>query len=213
MRATLKILWSGLVNAYDAAFSIVLSNIFFVLLCIPVVTIPLSFAGLFYTNYQLASGESTDWKTFFEGIKRYWWAGIRWTLITAAVLFSLVFYFLMFFDRTEIWASALLGLDLGVMAIWVIMMFLTFPMMLKQEKPGFLMALRNVLVFLMRWPGYSFAFLLPILILAVLSLIFPPLWIFLSIGLIAFLGCYAVYYRIESERHPELFMDPKHDSN
>ena len=117
----------------------------------------------------------------------------------------------MFLDRGELWASALLGLDLGLLAFWVIMQFLTFPMMLIQEKPGLLMALRNSVVFIMHWPGFSFTFLLPIIILVVASIYLPPLWIFLSIGLVAFLGCYAVYYRIESDRHPELFKDPRHE--
>ena len=209
MREMLNILWGGLVNAYDAAFPIMLSNIYFIVLSIPVVTIPLAVAGLFYTNFQIATGESVDWKTFFVGIKRCWWAGIRWTVVNGLVIFSLVFYFFLFIDRGEFWAIALLGLDLGVLAFWVIMQFLLFPMMLIQEKPAYLMALRNTLVFIMHWPGFSFTFLMPIIILVVASLFLPPLWIFLSVGLVAFLGSYAVYYRIESDRHPELFSDPR----
>jgi len=207
----LKILWTGLVNAYDGAFVIVLSNLAFVVLCIPIITVPLAVAGLYYTNYQLASGESIDWKTFFEGIKRYWWAGIRWTVINAIILFSLSFYCIFLLSRPELWASALVGLDLGIMAVWVLMQMLTFPMMILQEKPEFVRSLRNVLVFLLRWPGFSFTFLLPIVILVVVSLFFLPLWIFFSAGLIAYLGSYAVYYRVESERHPELFRDPRHE--
>lgn len=209
MQKTLKILWSGLVNAYDAAFMIIISNIISMLLCIPIITIPLAVAGLYYTNFQLASGESVDWKTYFEGIKKHWWTGIRWTVLNGMVLFSLTFYFVSFVDRPEIWASMLTGLTLGVMAMWVLLMLLTFPMMLIQEQPGLINALRNSLVFILRWPGFTFTFLLPVLILVVVTLVFPPIGIFLSLGLVAFLSCYAVYYRIESDRHPELFGDPK----
>jgi len=211
MRTMLKILWNGLRNAYDGAFVVVLSNLAFVLLCIPLITIPLAVAGLYYTNYQLAAGESIEWKTFFEGIKQYWWAGIRWTIINGIVLFSLSFYVIFLYDRSEFWASALMGLDLAIMAIWVLMQFMTFPMMLIQEKPGFLRSLRNVGVFLLRWPGFSFTFLLPILVLVIASLLFAPLWIFFSAGLVAYLGSYAVHYRIDSERHPELYADPRHE--
>jgi hypothetical protein len=211
MRAMLKILWTGLVNAYDGAFVVVLSNLAFVILCIPLITIPLAVAGLYYINYQLAAGESIDWKTFFEGIKKYWWAGIRWTVINGVVLFSLSFYCIYLMDRPELWAAALVGLDLGIMAVWVLMQLLTFPMMILQEKPDFVRSLRNTLIFLLRWPGFSFTFLLPILILIVVSLYFPPLWIFFSAGLIAYLGSYAVHYRVESDRHPELFRDPRRE--
>ncbi len=210
MRKTLKILWNGLVNAYDAAFAIILSNIYFVVLSIPIITLPLTFAGLFYTNFQIASGESVDWKTFFIGIKLFWWAGIRWTVINFIVLFSTIFYFYLFVERDELWSSALLGLDLGIMAFWILMMFMTFPMMLIQQKPAFLLSLRNTMIFFVHWPGFSFAFLVPMIILVVASAFFPPLAIFFSVGLVAYLGSYAVFYRIDSQNHPELYKDPKH---
>ena len=211
MRNMLKILWKGLANAYDAAFSIVLANIYFVVLSIPVITLPLAVAGLYYTNFQIASGKSVDWKTFFVGIKSCWWAGILWTVVNGLVIFSLVFYSFFFLNRGEFWAMSLLGLDLGVLGFWIIMQFLLFPMMLIQEKQTYFLALRNTLVFIVHWPGFSFTFLMAIIILVVASLFFPPLWIFVSFGLVAFLGSYAVYYRIESDRHPELFSDPRHE--
>lgn len=219
MPEPLKIFWRGLVNAYDAGLSIVLSNLFFLIFLMPaaihplllILTLPWGIAGLFHTNYLLASGELVDFKTFFEGIKLYWWAGVRWTLVNGVVIFSLVFYFFLFVDRGELWSTALLGLDLGILAFWVILQFFLFPMMLIQEKPAYLMALRNTLVFIMRWPRFSFTFLMPIIILVIASLYLPPLWIFLSMGLVAFLGSYAVYYRIESDRHPELFSDPRQE--
>jgi hypothetical protein len=91
----------------------------------------------------------------------------------------------------------------------VIMQFILFPMMLIQEKQAYVLALRNTLVFIFQWPLFSFTFLMPIIILIIASLYFPPLWVFLSFGMVAFLGCYAVYYRIESDRHPELFRDQR----
>lgn len=211
MQKTLKILWSGLLNAYDGAFTIILSNLIFSFLLVPIVTIPLAIAGLFYTNFQLAAGESVDWKTYFEGIKRHWWAGIRWTAINVVVLFSLTFYITMFIDQPQLWAAALTGLCLGLMAIWILIQCFSFPMMLKQEKPAYLTALRNSLIFIVRWPGFSFAFLLPILVLAVITLFFPPIFIFLSAGLIAFLASYAVNYKLEEIAHPELLKDPRHE--
>lgn len=211
MPKTMKILWGGLLNAYDGAFMIVLSNLFFAFLLLPIVTTPLAVAGLFYCNFQIAAGESVDWKTFFEGIKLYWWAGIRWTIVNVVVLFSLTFYFLMFVDRPDTLSAGVTGLSLGIMAVWVLIQFISFPMMLKQEKPAYLTALRNSLIFIVRWPGFAFAFLLPIVALAVITLFFPPIFIFLSAGLIAFLGSYAVNYKLTELTHPELLKDPRHE--
>jgi hypothetical protein len=66
------------------------------------------------------------------------------------------------------------------------------------------------MVFLVHWPGFSFVFLLPMIILVIASIFFPPLVIFFSAGLVAYLGSYAIFYRIDSENHPELYKDPKH---
>ncbi len=220
---SLKALWRSLINAYDAAFMIVFSNILTVVLLLPALVVPvpilslllamvgasLGITGLYYTNYQIATGESVDWKTYFEGIRRYWWPGIRWSVINGVVLFSASFYFIYFSYSEEGWAAVIMGLDLGIMAIWVLLQMLTFPLMLHQEKPSFRTALRNALVFMMRWPTITFTFLFPAILLIILTLVFPPVGIFLSLGLVAFLCCYMVYFRIEVENHPELFDDPK----
>jgi hypothetical protein len=220
----LIVLWQCLRNAYDAFFMIIFSNLaacalvilpFFI--PIPLVAFPLAFfglalgvTGLYHTNYQLACSEPVDWRTFFEGIRRYFWPGLRWTLINTAVMFSMSFYLLFFASRSETWASILMGLDLGLMAVWILMQMITFPLMLHQEKPGFRSALRNSLVFLVRWPVISFTFMLPALLLIILTLFFPPVGVFFSLGLVAFLCSYLVYFRIEIDRHPELFADAKH---
>lgn len=221
---SLKALWRCLVNAYDAAFMIVLSNVLTIVLLLPALLVPVpilslllgmlgavaGITGLYYTNYQIATGESVDWKTYFEGIRRYWWAGLRWSVINGMVLFSTSFYFIYFSYREESWAASIMGLDLGLMAIWVLLQMLTFPLMLHQEKPSFRTALRNALVFLLRWPTITFTFLFPSILLIILTLVFPPVGIFLSLGLVAFLCCYVVYFRIEVEKHPEWFADVKH---
>ncbi len=223
MPKSLKILWSGLLNAYDGAFMLVLSNVLFTFLLVPatlielglitlllgLIALSLGVAGLYYTNFQLACGESVDWKTFFEGIKLHWWNAARWTLFNLVVGFSLTWYILFFLQQHGLWAAALSGLSLGLLAIWVLIQFFTFPMMLMQEKPAFFSALRNVVVFIIRWPGYSTAFLVPILVVLVASLFFPPIFILIGAGLVAFLGSYAVHYKLDEAVHPELYRDPK----
>lgn len=228
---TLKILWSGLVNAYDGAFQIVLANIYFIFtimaapilfsftnfwpaLILLVVTVPAGFAGLYYTTFQVAASEPSDWKCYFEGARKFFWPSLRWTILNGIIYFSLSFYFLYFVDPARemgLLGSAIVGLDLGIMAYWTLMQMLTFPLLLEQNQPTLRTALRNALVFLLRYPGISFAFLLPTLVIIIATIFFPPLLAFLTAGFTAYMGCYVVYYRIESELHPELFRDPKQE--
>ncbi len=164
MRKIWKVMLGGLYTAWDGFWMLWLVNIVWFILCLPVVTIPLAFTGLYYTMHEMANGESVDWKTFFEGIRRYFWAGLRWFGFVFLVAFVLAFYFLFFSSSggslTEDFKQILSGVPAGLVIVWAIINAFTFPLMLEQEKPAYLNALRNSMVFYLKWPGYTLAFIL-----------------------------------------------------
>ena len=60
---------------------LLVSNIFFVLMLLPIITIPPAFAGLYYSTSKLAHNESSTRQTFFEGFKRCFRSSYYWLLI------------------------------------------------------------------------------------------------------------------------------------
>jgi uncharacterized membrane protein YesL len=57
----------------DKAGTFILANLFWVLLAIPIITIPAATAGLFATLSPLARGESSEvFRDFFAGIRQHW---------------------------------------------------------------------------------------------------------------------------------------------
>jgi len=206
MRKLGKVIWYGLVTAWDGFWIVWLAEVFWFLLCLPVITAPLAFTGLYYTMHQLANGESVDWRTFFEGIKLYLWPGIRWTVINALVILILYFYFF-YLGQTGANASssdqatlqALSGVPLGLIVLWAAINGLTFPLMLRQEKPNYRTALRNSLVFYLKWPGYTLAFLLINGIVIALSVWLLVPFMVLTVSFTALMACVLVKNKVEEK--------------
>ena len=206
MRQIGKIMFSGLVTAWDGFWFVWLAEILWFALCLPIITAPLAFTGLYYTMHQLANGESVDWKTFFEGIKRYFWAGLRWFGFNLLVVFVLAFYFLFFSASglTQDLRQAISGVPAGLLVVWAIINAFTFPLMLRQEKPSYLTALHNSLVFYLKWPLFTLAFVLFNAAVIALSiwLQFPAL--ILTGSLTALMACVCVKYKIEETKAAKL---------
>lgn len=197
-----RLLYEGLVTAWDGFWMVWLSNILWLVLCLPVVTAPLAFAGLYYCAHGLVYGEpSMSWRCFFVGIKRYFGPALRWGGLNLLVLFTVAFYTWFFSpargDITRAWHSLAGGLLIPLLLIWCVLNFYTFPFMLIQEKPSYMNALRNSLVLFLRWPGVALGFTLFSLAILALSawLRFP--WLVLGGSLPALMACQCVKYASE----------------
>jgi hypothetical protein len=176
-----KKLITGLLTAWDGFWTVWLANIFWLVLCLPIITAPLAFTGLYFTMHELAKGESMEWNTFFYGIRRYFWPGLRWFGFTFAVILILIFY--INFIGTESANSSGAGTDivtgilLGLLVLWIIINTFTFPLMLEQEKPSYRTALTKSIIIYLKWPGFTLVFLLfnAIVIAICIWLIVPSL--------------------------------------
>ena len=191
---------AGVLTAWDGFWILWLSNIFWILLCLPIITLPLAFTGLYFSMHELANGESMEWSTFLAGIRQYFWLGLRWFGFTFTVILILVFY-LNFFGsasttENEPWLDAASGIPLGLLILWLILNTFTFPIMLEQEKPSYLKALRSSMVLCIRWPGFTLMFLLfNALVIALCTWLYIP-WLILGASLTALMANIYVKDRI-----------------
>jgi len=170
-----------LVNTYLDAVPLIILNVIWCLVSLPLITIFPATAGLFYATNRLAHGQSGDWHVFFDGMRRYFWQSLLWgslNLIAAAVVFSnTVFYAQGHSAWTTIAHLVVLGLALGWGCIQVYM----FPLLLEQEHPRFGLALRNSLVIVLKRPLFSLGITVLILMVALFSTAFIwPVWIVIT---------------------------------
>lgn len=190
-----RLIYDGLLIMWDGFWIVWLSNLFWLLLLIPVITIPLSFAGLYACAHGLVHGESLEWQSFFAGIKRHFGASLRWTIANLFVLFVLGFYVWFFATQSEAAAgrsSRLAGISLALALVWWILNMYTFPFMVVQAKPSYFNALRNSAVLFIKWPGQALGFTLFNLLVIGLSLWLRFPWLVFGASLPALMACLCV---------------------
>ena len=189
-----RLIYEGFFVMWDGFWMIWLSNFLWLALLIPVITIPLAFAGLYACAHALAHGESLEWQTFFRGIKKHFGASLRWTIANLFVSFLFGFYAWFFITQTDpagrssTWIDIVLALAL----LWWILNMYSFPFMLVQAKPSYLNALRNSAVLFIKWPGQALGFTLFNLVVILISfwLRFP--WLVFGASLPALMACLLV---------------------
>ena len=199
-----RLLYQGLIAAWDGFWVVWLSDVFWLVLLLPLVTAPLGFAGLYECAHGLANGTSITWRTFFGGIRRHWGAAYRWALFNLGLIVLLVFY--VWFatsgkvNLTTLTGSLLTGIPLGLVVLWLVINQFTFPFMLIQAKPSYLNALRNSLVIFVKWPGVTLGFSLFNLAVIALSLWLRFPWVVCGASLPALMACLCVKYTVEQTR-------------
>ena len=142
----------------DRAGTFVLANVFWVVLSIPLVTLPAATAGLFATMAPWARGKSPEvFRDFFSGVRQYWLK------------------------------ASLVGLVDAALAVWIIVNFRAFllmdmsnPLALLSQGITFFVALITILVNLYFWPMLvTFDMPLRSLVSTSAKLVFAhPLWSF-----------------------------------
>lgn len=184
-----RLIWNSLVDAYYESVPLIVTNVLWVILTLPVITAPPAAAGLYYATNQLAQQKSVTWRTFFEGFRAHFWLGWRWGLVNLLVFAILGFNF-WFYGRGETsWGVWLQGAFLGMMVLWGLLQLYTFPLLLEQQDRRMRTALRNSLVLFLRYPAFSIGLALLVALLVVVSTLFlPPFWLLFTASLSAYLA-------------------------
>lgn len=204
-----RLIYDGLLMMWDDFWIIWLSNFCWLVLMIPVITIPLAFAGLYACAHGIVRGESLEWYSFFTGMKKHFGASLRWTFANGLVLFLLGFYNWFFTTQSDAAAGrsdSVVGISLALVLLWWILNMYTFPFMLVQEKPSYLNALRNSAVLFIKWPGQALAFTLFNLLVIGLSLWLRFPWLVFGASLPALMSCLCVKDIVERVNETNLVM-------
>lgn len=182
-----------LLGAYYDLISLILVNIIWFLLTLPVVTAIPALGGLYYATNRLAHQTPADWRTFLEGFRAHFWLSWRWGLMNVAG-FGILGSSLWFYSQVEAgWAGWVHALMIGLLLWWFMIQVLTYPFLLEQTDRRLPVALRNSLVMLVRRPLFTVLTGTSIGALILLSVyLMRPAWIFLTGSLCAYLANRAV---------------------
>lgn len=191
----LNLAWLLLTLPFTIVFFLILRYGFgmeefpWVLISIPIVLAAPAIGGLFYATNQLVHDKDGSLSVFWEGVKIYLWPSYRWGFLNLVVAFLLSLN-IWFYGNWEWRVAAYLRVAFIVFAIfWATLQIYTFPFIIEQEEPLLKMSLRNSFIATARFPLQSFGFVVLIAVIVLVStLVFPPLWIVISVSLIAYLS-------------------------
>ncbi|MFH1689551.1 MAG: YesL family protein [Candidatus Eisenbacteria bacterium] len=86
LRPTFK---SAIWSTYDHIGLLVLANLIWLVLCLPVVTAPVATAGLFHLAREIARGNGVSLRDFFSGFRSLFLPAVKLGLVDLAVLLAL----------------------------------------------------------------------------------------------------------------------------
>ncbi len=103
-------------HTYDNLWLLVVANLLWLLLCLPVVTAPAATAGLFNLARKIADGGPATLRDFFDGFRGHFLPAIKVGTFTLA-LASLVWINIDFYSHLQGWAT-IPGMLLAAVMVW-----------------------------------------------------------------------------------------------
>lgn len=188
----------ALSDATTDLFTVLASNLLWLVGNALVITGPPATLALFYVANRLARGEVTDPGDFIAAFRRYFKPAWRWGLLNLGVVFFLVGDVVITGRLLEPRAARLIqGFYIQALLFWLFLQLYLLPFLLEQEQPQVRLALRNALVMFGRNLPFSLALALLLVFVLIGSTVFF-LVIFAAGGmLVALIGNHAVLNRLE----------------
>ncbi|MEO8607933.1 MAG: YesL family protein [Chloroflexota bacterium] len=176
-----------LIDAYVALIPLILLNLVWFIISLPLITLIPATGGLFYATHKLAHGHSADWHTLIEGFRLYFWQSWVVGLISVGLVavFATNFLFYSFADSgLAVWIR---GMVIVLALLWLAIQIYLFPLLMEQEHPHLRLALRNSLVIILKRPLFTLGMTLSIAALMIgTMLVIQPAWIFITASACAF---------------------------
>jgi|GEM_PF-867178 len=159
-------------------------NLAWFVMSLPVLTIFPALGGLYYAVLELNQEHGAKWGTVWEGFKKHWWLSVRWGLLVLLVNIVLAANIWFYLNLTQSWTLYTLTASIVLLVVWITINQFSFPLLLLQEEKKILLAIRNGYVIVMRQPLAALKVMALNLLIVVVSILLPPLWIFISMALI-----------------------------
>ncbi|NOX96868.1 MAG: DUF624 domain-containing protein [Nitrospirae bacterium] len=184
-RVIRKFLWSS----YDNLGAIILGNILWFFLCLPVVTAPASTAALFSFTNRLISGKGATAGDFWKGFRKYFLRSSYLGLIYLALLAMVASNIFLYRHLSQ--TARIVAIFLGAVNLWLFLFFslmviYSLPLMVKQDL-GLKKSLKQSALLALDNPFFTIAISIQAVIISFLSIPSIVGAIFLMTGLISLL--------------------------
>jgi len=150
-------------------------------------------------SYQAAQGNAISISQAWAVFRRQFW--LSWRIGLAALISGgLILFNLWFYAQQENWLRLLAFLFIYLGFAWLTIHLYIFGLLTALKTPSARQAYRNAAILAFSNPLYSLGILLFLAIFTLISLIFPPLAIFVWPGASAMLAGHALLDRLQTAR-------------
>lgn len=199
--AALRVIGRALVQLWQQGYAIIWANAAFVVLSLPLVTMPAAYSALMRVAYaSYTEPHEADlqlfWETFKANLRRAlpWGVGMA---VFGIVNFTNLFTAVQNPPDDVMWV-ALSGVYLLSGLLWGCVALYTWPIYYGMAQPSLWIATQQALLLSVRRPVLTWVNVVFVVIIAAISMGFLALWMLLSWGLIALVGCAAVLNPVSS---------------
>lgn len=184
-RVLRKFFW----DSYDNLGIIILGNLLWFSLCLPIVTAPASTAALFSLTNRVSLGKGASLRDFWEGFRKYFLRGLSLGLIYLLLLVVLIID--LFLYRQQPQTARVAIAFLGAVNLWIFFLFsllgmYSLPLMVEQDI-GLIKSLKRSALLALDNPFFSIVISIQIMAIFFLSLLSGVGVILLMMSLVSLL--------------------------
>jgi uncharacterized membrane protein YesL len=194
--AALRVWWRTLRHIYQRGYLYVWGTLCWALLTLPIVTAPAAWGGLVRMSHTALTSPTASLRDFWDGFKENLRRGLVVALVNVVIIVINVVNLLSYQGLVGLQYDLLRTVWIGSLAAWFSVQLYAFPLLYEMEKPSLVGAFRNAALMLLLNPLFTLLLWVGIVPIAILSSVFPALWLLLTGGIFAALGTIAVLDRL-----------------
>lgn len=193
----LRVTWRALGNLRYNGYAYVWANLAFVVLSLPVITLPAAWSALCWVSYLAHTDPSeADLSAFWQAFRRNLWRALPWGAGAALFGYINLSNLISYAGEEGALVAGLMAVWLVAGVVWIGVLLFTWPMYYEMAEPSVWGATRNALIMVLRNPLMMLTLLVLLAVVAAVSTVLIAAWLLLTFGVFAAIGNAAVLDRL-----------------
>lgn len=197
----LRVVLRALNDVRRQGYVYIWANLAFIVLSLPVVTMPAALAALFTVSHHAQTeARGADLDLFWETFKSHIWRALPWGLAMAVFGIMVASNLISYAAYSSLLVQILrVGWVFGAV-VWMGLLLYTWPLYLEMAEPDLWGASRNAVVMVLRNPFFSLVIIACVALLSAISTVLIAAWLVLTWGAVGAIGSAAVIDRLAAVR-------------
>lgn len=200
MWRALRVLWRGLVQFERYSWLYIVCNLLAALISIPIVTVPVAFAGLSRLSHTAQRSSTSDFTEFWSGVREHFWRGLLIGCLNVVIFVILWVNLRTYSSRTDPLVVILRAVWVTVLVVSPTLQFYLWPILEEMDRPNLIDGLRNAAVMALQNIGFTTVLLIGLTVVVALSTVLFVPWLLLTGSLIACIANAAVIEQLDAFR-------------